>query len=91
MRLGPGENQYCWRPTDIQGGGRPVVCGFGRDGSAMKAIVRRLHRLEDQFGSPGETEYDLWLRQRLEAAKRRIAEARKRGPAEVRFKELKQA
>jgi hypothetical protein len=45
----------------------------------MKAIVRRLHRLEDQFGSPGETEYDLWLRQRLEAAHRRIAEARKRG------------
>ena len=51
----------------------------------MKAIARRLHRLEDQFGSPGETECDLWLRQRLEAAKRRIAEARKRGelpPAE---------
>ena len=51
----------------------------------MKAIVRRLHRLEDQFGSPGETEYDLWLRERLEAAHRRIAEARKRGelpPAE---------
>jgi hypothetical protein len=51
----------------------------------MKAIVRRLPRLEDQFGSPGETDYDLWLRQRLESAKRRIAEARKRGelpPAE---------
>ena len=51
----------------------------------MKAIVRRFHRLEDQFGSPGETEYDLWLRERLEAAHRRIAEARKRGelpPAE---------
>jgi shikimate kinase len=51
----------------------------------MKAILRRLHRLKDQFGSPGETEYDLWLRQRLEAAHRRIAEARKRGelpPAE---------
>ena len=51
----------------------------------MKAIVRCLHRLEDQFGSPGETEYDVWLRQRLEAAHRRIAEARERGelpPAE---------
>jgi hypothetical protein len=51
----------------------------------MKAIVRRLHLLEDQFGPPGETEYDVWLRQRLEAAHRRIAEARKRGelpPAE---------
>jgi hypothetical protein len=51
----------------------------------MKAIVRRLLRLADRFGSPGETEYDLWLRQRLEAAQRRIAEARKRGelrPAE---------
>jgi hypothetical protein len=51
----------------------------------MKAIVRRLPRLEDQFGSPGETDYDLWLRQRLESAKRSIAEARKRGelpPAE---------
>jgi hypothetical protein len=51
----------------------------------MKAIARRLHRLEGQFGSPGETEYDVWLRQRLEAADRRIAEARKRGelpPAE---------
>ena len=44
----------------------------------MKAIVRRLHRLEDQFGSRGETEYDLWLRQRIEAANRRIAEAVKR-------------
>jgi hypothetical protein len=51
----------------------------------MKALVRRLHRLEGQFGSPGETEHDLWLRKRLEAAKRRIAETRKRGelpPAE---------
>jgi hypothetical protein len=51
----------------------------------MKAIVRRLLRLEDRFGSSGETEYDLWLRQRMEAAHRRIAEARKRGelpPAE---------
>jgi hypothetical protein len=51
----------------------------------MKAIARRLHRLEGQFGSPGETEYDLWLCQRLEAAKRRIAEARAVGelpPAE---------
>ena len=45
----------------------------------MKAIVRHLHRLEDQFGSPGETAYDLWLRQRLDSAKRRIAEARNRG------------
>jgi hypothetical protein len=51
----------------------------------MKAIARRLHRLENQFGSPGETEYNFWSRQRLEAAHRRIAEARKRGelpPAE---------
>jgi hypothetical protein len=45
----------------------------------MKAIVRRLHRLEGQFGSPGETEYHVWLRQRLEAAHRRIAETRNRG------------
>jgi hypothetical protein len=51
----------------------------------MRPIARRLHRLEGQFGSPGETEYDVWLRQRLEAADRRIAEAVKRGelpPAE---------
>jgi hypothetical protein len=52
--------------------------------AARSPATRRL-RLEDRFGSSGETEYDLWLRQHLEAAHRRIAEARKRGelpPAE---------
>ena len=45
----------------------------------MKAIQKRLDRLADRFGSPGETACDLWLRQRLESAKRRIAEAHNRG------------
>ena len=45
----------------------------------MKAIEKRLDRLADRFGSPGETAYDLWFRQRLESVKRRIAEARSRG------------
>ena len=45
----------------------------------MKAIEKRLDRLADRFGSPGKTAYDPWLRQRLESAKRRIAEACNRG------------
>ena len=51
----------------------------------MKAIEKRLDRLEGRFGLASETEYDLWLGQRLKAAERRIARARERGglpPAE---------
>jgi hypothetical protein len=46
----------------------------------MNSLSHRLRRLEDRFERPpGETEYDRWLRQRLEPANRRIAEARQRG------------
>jgi hypothetical protein len=46
---------------------------------AMKTITRRLHRLEDRFGLQPETEFDRRLRARIDAARRRLAEARERG------------
>jgi hypothetical protein len=45
----------------------------------MKTITRRLHRLEDRFGLQPETEFDRRLRARIDAAQRRLAEARERG------------
>jgi hypothetical protein len=51
----------------------------------MKAIIRRLRRLEDRFCPPVETESDRHLLARIEAGRRRVAEARERGelgPAE---------
>jgi hypothetical protein len=45
----------------------------------MKTIARRLHRLEERFGLQPETEFDRRLRARIEAAQRRLAQARERG------------
>ena len=45
----------------------------------MKTIARRLHRLEERLGLQPETEFDRRLRARIEAAQRRLAEARERG------------
>jgi hypothetical protein len=45
----------------------------------MKAITRRLGRLEVRLGLQPETEFDRRLRARIEAAQGRLAEARKRG------------
>jgi CRP-like cAMP-binding protein len=45
----------------------------------MKTIARRLHRLEERLGLLPETEFDRRLRARIEAAHRRLAEARERG------------
>jgi hypothetical protein len=45
----------------------------------MKTIARRLHRLEERLGLQPETEFDRQLRARVEAAQRRLAEARERG------------
>jgi hypothetical protein len=42
----------------------------------MKAIARRLRRLEDRYGPPVETEYSRELQRRIEAGCRRVAEAR---------------
>ena len=42
----------------------------------MRALQRRLLRLEDRFGPPVETEYSRELRRRIEAGLRRVAEAR---------------
>jgi hypothetical protein len=44
----------------------------------MKQLMRRLRRLEAQFGSANETESCRRLRQRLEAGRRRVAEWRER-------------
>ena len=41
----------------------------------MKAIHRRLRRLEDRFGPPVETEYSRELERRIEAGLRRVAAA----------------
>jgi hypothetical protein len=41
----------------------------------MKAIVRRLRRLEDRFYPSVETEFSRRLRERVEAARRRLAES----------------
>ena len=40
----------------------------------MRTIIRRLRRLEDRFGPPVETEFSRRLRERIEAARRRLAE-----------------
>jgi hypothetical protein len=45
----------------------------------MKAIIRRLRRLEDRFCPPVETEPSRLLLARIEAGRRRVAEARERG------------
>jgi hypothetical protein len=45
----------------------------------MKAITRRLGRLEERLGLQPETEFDRRLRARIEAAQQRLAEARERG------------
>jgi hypothetical protein len=45
----------------------------------MKTIARRLHRLEERLGLQPETEFDRRLRTRIDAAHRRLAEARERG------------
>jgi hypothetical protein len=42
----------------------------------MKAMDRRLRRLEDRYGPPVETEYSRELQRRIEAGCRRVAEAR---------------
>jgi hypothetical protein len=45
----------------------------------MKPITGRLGRLEVRLGLLPETEFDRLLRGRIEAAQRRLAEARDRG------------
>ena len=40
----------------------------------MRALHRRLLRLEDRFGPPVETEASRELRRRIEAGRRRVAE-----------------
>jgi hypothetical protein len=45
----------------------------------MKAIIRRLRRLEDRLGPAIETEFARQLRERIEEGRRRVAEARERG------------
>ena len=45
----------------------------------MRTIARRLQRLEEGFGLGPETEDDRRLRERLESARRRVAEQRVRG------------
>jgi hypothetical protein len=45
-------------------------------GFAMRAITRRLRRLEDRFGPPVETEYSRELQRRIEAGRRRVAAAK---------------
>jgi len=46
---------------------------------AMRTLSRRLRKLEDRFGLAPETEFDRQLRLRIEAGRRRVAEARERG------------
>ena len=54
----------------------------------MKAVTWRIRRLEEKFGPPVETEFSRRLRERLDAAERRVAAAEERGElkpvAEVR-------
>jgi hypothetical protein len=45
----------------------------------MKAVIRRLRRLEGRLGPAIQTEFDRQLRERIEAGRRRVAEARERG------------
>jgi hypothetical protein len=44
----------------------------------MKAIARRLCRLEERFGPAVESQFTRELRERIEAGRRRVAEWRKR-------------
>jgi hypothetical protein len=56
---------------------KPSVClRLRKRRPAMRALHRRLLRLEDQFGPPVETEYSKELRRRIEAGRRRVAAAR---------------
>jgi hypothetical protein len=48
----------------------------------VRTVVRRLRRLEDRFGPAMETEFSRRLRERIEAGRRRVAEARERGELE---------
>jgi len=41
----------------------------------MKTIIRRLRRLEGRFCPPVETEFSRRLQERIEAARRRLAES----------------
>ena len=50
----------------------------------MKAITRRLRKLEDRLGPPVETEFDRQLRARLEAGQRRVAQWRQQEGISVR-------
>jgi len=45
----------------------------------MKSIIRRLGKLEGRLGLAPETEFDRQLRARIEAGRRRLAEAKERG------------
>jgi len=48
----------------------------------MKAVTRRLRRLEDRFGPAIETEFSRRLHERMEAGRRRVAAVRERGELE---------
>jgi hypothetical protein len=45
----------------------------------MNSISRRIRKLEERLGPPGETAFTRRLRERLVAGLRRVAEARARG------------
>jgi hypothetical protein len=45
----------------------------------VKAFTRRLRRLEETFAPRAETEFVKHLREKIEEANRRVAEARERG------------
>ena len=46
----------------------------------MKAFIRRLRRLEEErFGTAADSEFTQRLRERIEAGRRRVAEAQERG------------
>ena len=45
----------------------------------MRALVRRVRRLEERFNPPSGTAFSRRLRQRLESAGLRVAAARERG------------
>lgn len=45
----------------------------------MRTLSRRLRKLEDRFGLAPETEFERRLRVRIEAGRRRLAEAHQRG------------
>ena len=49
----------------------------------MKAISRRLRQLEENLGAGPETEFTRRLRERIEAGRRHLAEARATGEYQV--------